>query len=219
MGSHSLIQRIFLTHGLNLGHLHCRQILYDLSHQGSPPCFIVVQLLSRDWLFATPWTLALQDYLSFTVSQSLLKLMFTESVMPSNHLILCPPLLLLPPIFPSIRVFWNESALCIRWPKYWSFSLSIGPSRKYSGLISWRLIGLISLLSKGLSRVFSNTTVQKHQYFNIQPSLGSNSQIHTWLLEKPQVWLHGPLLAKQCLCFLICYLHLSWLFFQGASIF
>ena len=102
-----------------------------------------------------------QPALSFTIPQSLLKLMFIKSLMPSSHLILCHPLLLLPPIFPIIRFFSKESALCIRWPKYWSFSFSISPSNEYSGLISFRLTGLISSLSKGLSRVFSSTTVQK----------------------------------------------------------
>ena len=130
-----------------------------------------------------PRTIAHQASLSFTVSQSLLKSI--DSVMPSNHLILCCPLLLLPLIFPSIRIFSNESVLHIRWPKYWSFSTS--PSKEYSGLISYRksLTGLISLLFKGLSRVYSSTTVQKHQFFDSQPSLLSNSPIHTCLLEKP----------------------------------
>ena len=97
---------------------------------------VVVQLLSRVHLFVTPWTAACQASLSSTISQSLLKLMSIESVMPSNHLILCRPLLLLPSIFPSIRVFSNASALPTRWPKYWSFSFSISPSNEYSGLIS-----------------------------------------------------------------------------------
>ena len=97
--------------------------------------------------------------------------MSIESVMPSNHLILCHPLLLLPSIFPSIRVFSNESAFHIRWPKYWSFSFSISPSNEYSGLVSLGLTGWISLQSKGLSRVFSNTTVWKHQFFGAQPPL------------------------------------------------
>ena len=118
-----------------------------------------VQLLSRVWLFVTPGTAARQASLSITHSRSLLKLMSIESVMPSNHLILCRPLLLPPSIFPSIRVFSNESVLCIRWPKYRSFSIS--PSNEYSGLISFRMDCLISLQSKRLSRVFSNTTVQK----------------------------------------------------------
>ena len=99
---------------------------------------VVVQSLSRVQLFVTPWNAARQASLSFTISQSLLKLMSIESVMPSNHLLLCSPLLLLPSIFPSIKVFSNESALCIRWPKYWSFSFSISPSNEYSGLISFR---------------------------------------------------------------------------------
>ena len=99
--------------------------------------------------------------------------MSIESVMPSNHLVLCHPLLLLPSILPIIDVFSNESALSIRWPKYWSFSIS--PSNHHSGLISLRLIGLISLLSKGLSRVFSSISIGKHQFFGTQPSLCSSS--------------------------------------------
>ena len=98
-----------------------------------------VQLVSHVQLFATPWTAARQASLSFTISQSLLKLMSTQSLMPSNHLILCRPHLLLPSIFPSIRVFYNELALCNRWPKYWSFSFCISPSNEYSGLISFRI--------------------------------------------------------------------------------
>ena len=101
--------------------------------------FSWVQSLSRVWLFATPWIPARQASLSITNSQSLLKLMSIESVIPSNHLILCHPLLLPPSIFPSIKVFSNESALCIRWLKYWSFSFSISPSSEYSGLISFRM--------------------------------------------------------------------------------
>ena len=111
--------------------------------------------------------------------QSLLKLMSIESVMPSNHLILCCPLFLLSSIFPSIRIFSNESVLPIRWPKYWSFSFSISPSNEYSGLISFRMDWFDLLQSKGLSRVFSNTIVQKHQVFGTQLSSQSNSHIHT----------------------------------------
>ena len=132
---------------------------------------VVVQLLSHVWLFAISWTAAHQASLSFTISRSLLKLMFTELMMPSDCLILCHPLLLLPSIFPSIRAFSNESALRIRWPKYWSFSFSISPSNEYSGLISFRIDCLFSLQSMRLSRVFSSTTVQKHQFFGTQPSL------------------------------------------------
>ena len=129
--------------------------------------FTSVQSLCHVWLFATPWTAAHQASLSITNSWSSPKLMSIESVMLSNHIILCCPLLLLPSIFPSIRVFSNESALGIRWPKYWSFSFSISPSKEHPGLIS--------LQSKGLSRVFSNTTVQKHQFFGAQ--LSSQSQL------------------------------------------
>ena len=100
---------------------------------------VVAQSLSHVRLLATPWTAARQASLCFTILQSLLKLMSLESVMPSNHLILCRPLLLLPSIFPSIRVFSNESALCIRSPKYWSFRFSINPSNEYLGLISFRM--------------------------------------------------------------------------------
>ena len=101
--------------------------------------FNSVQSFSHVWLFATPWTVACQASLSITNSWRLLKLMSIESVMPSNHLILCHFLLLLPSIFPSIKVFSNELAVCIRWPKYWSFSFSISPSNEYSGLISFRI--------------------------------------------------------------------------------
>ena len=114
------------------------------------------------------WTAAHQASLSFTNSQSLLKLMSIESVMPSNHIILCLPFLLLCSIFPSISAFSNELALHIRWPKYWNFSFSISPFNEYLWLIPLGLTGLISFLSKGLSRVFFNTTFQKHQFFNAQ---------------------------------------------------
>ena len=137
------------------------------------------------WLFAATWTAACQASLSITNSRSSLKLMSTESVMPSNHLILCHPLLLPPSVIPSMSVFPKKSVLYIRWPKYWSFIFSISPSSEYSGLMSFRMNGWISLQSKGLSRVFSNTTVQKHQFFSAQLSLWSNSHIHAWLLEKP----------------------------------
>ena len=128
-----------------------------------------VQSLSHVRLFATQWTVAPQASLPITNCWSLLKLTSIESVMPSNHLILCQPLLLWPSIFPSIRVF-SESVLRITWPKYQSFSFSISPSNEYSGLISFRM-DWFSLQSKGLSRDFSNTTVQKHQFFGAQLSL------------------------------------------------
>ena len=140
---------------------------------------------SRIWLFVTPWTTARQASLSITNSQSSPKLMSIEAVMPSNHLILCHPLLLLPSVFHSIRVFSNESTLSMRWPKFQSSaSTSVPPmnTQDHSPL-GWT--GWISLQSKGLSRVFSKTTVQKHQFLSAQLSLESNSHIHTWLLEKP----------------------------------
>ena len=109
----------------------------------------VVQLLSLVWLFATPWTAGHQASLSFTISQNLLKLMSIELVMPSNHLILCGPLLLPPSFFPSIRVFPHESALHTRWTKYWSFSFSISPSNEHPGLISFRMDWLDLLAVQG----------------------------------------------------------------------
>ena len=151
-----------------------------LKNASYPYCYFfrlspyIVQLPSCVWLFVTPWTAEYQASLSFTISQSLLKLMSIESVMPSNHLVLCHPLLL-PSIFPSIRVFSKESVLCIRWPKYCSFSFSISPSNEDWFPLGWT--GWISLQSKGLSRVFSNTTVQKHQFFGTQPSLWSSSHL------------------------------------------
>ena len=125
--------------------------------------FSSVQLLSHVRLFVTPWTAAHQASLPITNSRSLLKLISTESVMPSNHLILCDPLLLLPSIFPSNRVSSNESVLRITWPKYWSFSFNISPSSEYSELISFRMDWLDSQES--------SPTVQKHQFFSAQLSL------------------------------------------------
>ena len=133
--------------------------------------FRSVQSLSHVQLLETPRTAAYQASLSITNSWSLLKLMSIESVMPSNHLIICRPLLLLYSIFPSIRVFSNESSLCIMWPKYWSFTFNISPSNEHSGWSALGWTGWISLQSKGLSRVFSNTTIQKNQFFSTQLSL------------------------------------------------
>ena len=130
---------------------------------------VVVQLLSCVQLFVTPWTAAHQASLSFTISQSLLKLMSIESVMPSNHLVLCHPLLL-PSIFPSIRVFSNESVLCTRWPKYRSFSFIISPSNEYSGVISFRMDWLDLLAVQGtlkslLQHYSSKAFILQHSYF------------------------------------------------------
>ena len=143
----------------------------------------VVQSLSCVWLFVTTRTAAHQVLLFSTISQRFLKLMSIESVMPSNHFILCHCLLLQLSTFPNMRVFSSESALHIRCPKYWGFSFSISPSSEYSEYAG--LIGLISLLSKGLSRVFSSTKIQKHQFFGAWSSLWPNSHVHRWLLEKP----------------------------------
>ena len=144
---------------------------------------VVVQSLSHVRLCdLTNW--AHQAPLSSTISQNLLRFMSIESVILSNHLIPCCPFLLLLLIFPSIRIFSNESALCIRWPKYWSFSSSNSLSNDYSGLISFRIAWFVLLVSKGLSRVFSITTVQKHQFFGAQLSSQSNSHPYK-PLEKP----------------------------------
>ena len=137
-----------------MGELWLRQI----KHHGSS---VVVQTLSHFWLFEAPWTAACYASLSFTISQSLVKFMSTESVMPSNHLILCCSLLLLPSIFPRIRVFSIELALHIRWPKDWSFSFSISPSSKYSGLISFRVEWFDLFIVQGTLRSLLSTTDSK----------------------------------------------------------
>ena len=134
--------------------------------------FSSVQLLSHVRLFTTPWTAARQASLFITNSQCLLKFMSIESVIPSNPLTLYHPLLILPSVFPGIRVFSNESALRVRWPKYWSFNFNISSSNEHSGLVSFRMDWLDLLAVQGtLKRVFSNTTVQKHQFFCVQLSL------------------------------------------------
>ena len=150
----------------------------------------VSQFSSFPWLspvplFATPWGAACQASLSITNSRSSLKLKFIELVMPSSHLILCHPLLLLSPIPPSIRVFSNESTLRMRWPKYWSFSFSISPSKEHLGLISFRMYWLDLLAVQGTLKSLLQHHSSKHQFFGTQLSSQSNSHIHTWLLEKP----------------------------------
>ena len=144
----------------------------------------VVQTLSHVWLFATPWTAAHQASLSFTISLSLLKLMSAESMMPSNHLVLCLLLLLLPSIFPSIRVFSNELALHIRWPDYWSFSLSISPSTKYLGLISFRIDWFDLLAVQGTLKSLLQHHSSKASILWLSSSW-SNSHIPTSLPQKP----------------------------------
>ena len=147
--------------------------------------FVVVQLTSYVWLFATPWTATYQATLSLTISQSLPKFISTESVMLFNHFILCCPLLL-SSIFPRIRVFFPMSQVLVSGGQKTGASAS--PSVLPMSIQGWflsDLTGLISLLSKGLSRVSSSSTVWKHQFFGALPSLWSNSHIHTWLLERP----------------------------------
>ena len=169
----------------------------------------VVQSLSHVQLFATPWTAAYQASLSLIISQSLPKFISTESVMPSNRLILCHPLLLPLSIFLSIRVFSNESALPIRWPNYWSFSFIISPSNEYSGLISFRidwfdLLTVQGTLKSLLQHHSSKAPIFRHSaFFMVQLS-------HLYMTTgKTTVWLNRPLSAKWCLSFLICCLDLS----------
>ena len=178
--SHSLFQGIFPTQESNPHLLHCRQILYCLS-QGSPhwaivfslpdmKCSVSVLRLSCVWFFATPRTAACQASLSITSFRSLLKLLSFESVMPSDHFILCHILLLLPSIFCSIRLFSSESVLPIRWPKYWSFSFSISPFNEYSELISFRtdwfdLLGVQGTLKSLFQHHSSKTLILRHWAF------------------------------------------------------
>ena len=159
------------------------------------PCHILLLLLSHVWL-VTPWTVPRQASLSFIISLSLLKLMSIESVMPSNHLILCHP------FSSSLRSFPASGSFPVS-QFFASGGRRIGASASASvlpmNIQDWfplGLTGLISLLSKGLSRVFSSSTIQKHQFLSAQPSLWSNSHVHTWLLEKPYLWIYRPLSAK-----------------------
>ena len=153
---------------------------------------VVVHSLSPVWLFATPWTAACQASLSFTISWSFFKLMSTELVMPSNHLVLCHPLLLLPSVFSSIRVFSSELILCIMWPKYWTFSFSISPSNEHSGLISLRIDWFDLLAVQG-------TLKSLLQHHNLKASILKFLWRLTWVLKVglfPQPFLHshrGPL--------------------------
>ena len=188
--------------------------------------FSSVQLLSRVWLFVTPWTTALQASLSITNSQSLLKLMSIESVMPSNHLILCHPLIL-PSIFPSIRVFSNESSLHIRRPKYWSFSFSISPSNEYSGLISFRmdwldLFAVQGTLKSLLQHHSSKTSIlQRSSFFIVQfshPYMTTGKtialtrqtfvgKVMSLVFNMPSRLVITYLPRSKCLC---CTHHLQW---------
>ena len=149
------------------------------------PQFSSVQSLSRVQLFATPWITARQASLSITISRSLPKLMSVELVMPSSHLIHCHPLLLLLPIPPSIRVISNESTLRMRWPKYWSFSFNISPSKEHPGLISFRMDWLDLLAVQGTLKNLLQHHSSKASILSAQLSSQSNSHIHTRPLEKP----------------------------------
>ena len=185
---------------------------------------VVVQLLSHVWLVAAPWTTSRQASLSFTISQRLLKSMSNESMMPSNHLILCRPLLFLPSVFPSIRVFSNESALHIRWPKHWSFSFSISPANKESGFISFRtdLFDLLSvwdtLKSLLQHQSFKASTLWHSAFFVVQLShlcitTGKTIALTRWTFVSKVMSLLFNMLSRLVIAFLPrskCLL-ISWL--------
>ena len=180
---------------------------------------VVIQSLSRVRFFVTPRAAASQASLSSTISQSQLKRMSIESVMPSNNLILCCPLLLLPSIFPSIMVFSNESALYIRWPKYWSFSFSIGPLNEHSGLISFRIDQLDLLAVQGTPKSLLQHHSSKASFFSAQPSLLVQLS-HPYVTPgKTTVLTIRTFASKMMSLLLIHCLCLSQLFFQGASVF
>ena len=190
MGCHFLLQGIFLAHGHSCIHQHCLARWFKQGRVGLTQFSSVAQSCPT---FTTPWTAARQASLSITNSQSLLKLMSIESVIQSNHLILCHPLFLLPSIFPSIRVFSNESVLHIRWPKYWSFSFSTSPFNEFLGLIFFRMDWLHLLAVQGTLKSLlphhssKASILQNSDFFIVQLS---------HLLEKPKPWLDGPLLAR-----------------------
>ena len=179
VGCHTFLQGIFPTQGSNQGLPHCRWILYQLSVQFSHS--IVSDSLRP------PWTAACQASLSITNSWSLLKLMSIESVMPSNSLILCHPFLLLPSIFPSIRVVSSESVLCIRWPKYWSFSFSISPSNVYSGLISFRMDWLDLLAVQGTLK-----NLLQHHSYQLSHQDGPQPYIHYKYINVYHIYVTFP---------------------------
>ena len=167
-----MTQRSLLTHcHFTLLHLHSYVLSWKCHSPLDSTQFSSVQSLSRVRLFATLWTAACQSFLPITNSWSLFKLMSIASVIPSNHLILCRPLLFWPSIFPSIRISSNESVLRIRWPKYWSFSFSINPSNEHSGLISFRMDWLDLLAVQGTRKSLLQHHSSKHQFFSTQLSL------------------------------------------------
>ena len=163
-------------------------VFIELIHKSS-----VVQLISHVRIFAAPWTAACQASLSFTILE------FAQTHVHRVGDAILPPHPLPSPSPPAFNLSQYQGLfqwVCIRWPKYWSFSFSINPSNEDSGLISFRINWFDLLVAKGLSKVFSSTIVQNHQFFGTQPFLFSSSHICTWLLEKSQLWLDGPLLAK-----------------------
>ena len=169
----------------------------------------VVQSLDRVQLFVTSWTVAHQAPLSSTISQSLLKFMSIELVMPSNHLVICHPLLLLPSIFPRIRVFSNESVLCIRWPNYWSFSFSISPSSEYSGMISFRIDWFDLLSVQGTLQLNSSkaSILQSSAFFIVQLShpymtTGKTIALTTWIFVDKVMSLLFNILSRFVIAFL-----------------
>ena len=172
------------------------------------PSISSIQSLSRVWLFVTPWTTTRQASLSITNSQGPPKPMSIKSVMPSRHLILCCPLLFLPLIFPSIGVFSNESALCIRWPKYWSFSFSISPSNEYPGLIPFRMDWLDLLAVQGTLKSLFQHHSSKASI--LHPSAFLIVQLsYPYMTTGKTIALTRRTFVGKCLCFLICYLGCS----------
>ena len=209
-------------------YFHLRAGTWNIGRQDDPLMFIsqfvVVQLLSCVQLFAAPWTAAHQAFLSFTIFWSLLKLMFIQSLMPSNHLILCYPLLFPPSIIPSIRVFSKESVLCIMWPKYWSLSFNISPSNEHPGLISFRMDWLDLLAVQGtlkslLQHHSSKASVLRHSaFFIIQLShpymtTGQTIALTIWAFVGKVISLLFNMLSRLVIAFLPrskCLL-ISWL--------
>ena len=183
---------------------------------------LVLQSLSRVWFFVTTWTAERQASLNFTISWSLLKLMSIESVIPPNHVILCRPLLLLPSIFPSNRVFSNESVLCLSWPKYWSFTFIIGPSNEYAGLISFRIdwLGLLAVqgtLKSLLQHHSSKASILHHSaFFMVQIShpyisTGKTIALTRWTFVKKVMSLLFNMLSGFVIAFLLRSNHLNFM--------
>ena len=183
--SHEIKRRLLLGRKVMTNLDSIQKQRHYFANKGSSSQIRWDQLLSCARLFATPWIAARQASLSITNSWSSLRLMPIESVMPSSHLIFCCPLLLLPPISPSIKAFSNESTLRMRWPKYWSFSFRIIPSKEIPGLISFRMDWLDLFAVQGTLKSLLQHHSSKHQFFSAQPSSHSNFHIHTWPQEKP----------------------------------